>query len=208
MESERISKAQDRLTRLHARVYHGPIESVSSFTGEEGDKVYWFSGESPAFGQATLVGTIILNESRIQELSETAANLVYQHEKGHLVRRPEFRGLFIGMLVICAYASYHLFKSLLYLPQVLNGAPITPFVTLAGVSASLIGLFMIAFWLEELTADLHAIKELGESEFVEAYEVISEKSDNSVTTKLIVEVLYPSVPTVVKAHRMKQRITG
>jgi hypothetical protein len=61
---ERVSdRFRDWFTRAFARVYHGPVESVGSFNGfTDEDDVYWFDSDSAAFGQATPVGTIILNK--------------------------------------------------------------------------------------------------------------------------------------------------
>lgn len=88
----------DRFTRLFARLYHGSVESVGKFNGftSEGD-VYWFPGDSAMFGQATPVGTIILNKDRLENLSYEAAELVYRHKQGHLERPPLCSEVFSGV---------------------------------------------------------------------------------------------------------------
>ena len=69
-----VESASDRFrdwfTRAFARLYHGPVESVGSFNGfTDEEDVYWFESDSAAFGQATPVGTIILNRNRVEDLS-------------------------------------------------------------------------------------------------------------------------------------------
>lgn len=50
---------------------------------------------------------------------------------------------------------------------------------LAGISLFFVFLMIVTVRLEELSADLHALREIGEQEFVDAYEEISDESSDS-----------------------------
>ncbi len=193
---------RDRFTRAFARFYHGPIESVGSFNGHTSEEdVYWFDSDSAAFGQATPVGTIILNKQRMQNLSEEAAELVYRHERGHLNRLPLLRGLFYGMVINGVIGIYYLLSSLGYSLLIPFGMPIEPIAMLAGVSLLLILAFVMTVRLEELAADLHALRALGEEEFLSAYDEISSESSQSLHNEVAKFLLYPSLKNVVRVHR-------
>lgn len=200
---ERVSdRFRDWFTRAFARVYHGPVESVGSFNGfTDEDDVYWFDSDSAAFGQATPVGTIILNKQRMENLSDEAAELVYRHERGHLDRLPVFRGLFWGMVLNGVVGIYYLLKSLGYSLLIPFGMPVEPVAMLAGVSLAFIVLMTVTIRLEELAADLHALQDLGEDEFLGAYDEISDEGSDSLHNRVITALLYPRLNNVIRVHR-------
>lgn len=198
-----VNKFRDRFTRVFARFYYGPIESVNTFneyTSEE--EVYWFDSESAVFGQATPVGTIILNKRKMQNLSDEAAELVYRHEQGHLDRRPVFRGLFYGMVLIGVLGIYYLFKSLHYSFLIPFGVPVESVGLLGSVSLSMILAFVVTVRVEELAAELHALKELGEEGFRDAHDEISETGDTTLHNQIIKILLYPRLNNVVRVHKL------
>lgn len=200
---ERASdKFRDWFTRTFVRLYHGPVESVGSFNGysDEND-VYWFDSDSAAFGQATPVGTIVLNKQRMERLSDEAAELVYRHEQGHLNRLPVFRGLFWGMVLNGAIGIYYFLQSLGYSLLIPFGVPVKPVAMLAGVSLMLIILMAVAARLEELAADLHALQSLGEEEFLEAYAEITDKGSDSLHVRVVNRIQYTDPENVVKVNR-------
>ena len=200
---ERASdKFRDWFTRTFVRLYHGPVESVGSFNGysDEND-VYWFDSDSAAFGQATPVGTIVLNKQRMERLSDEAAELVYRHEQGHLNRLPVFRGLFWGMVLNGAIGIYYFLQSLGYSLLIPFGAPVKQVAMLAGVYMMLIILMAVAARLEELAADLHALQSLGEEEFLEAYAEITDKGSNSLHVRVVNRIQYTDPENVVKVNR-------
>jgi Zn-dependent protease with chaperone function len=201
---EKASDAfRDRFTRIFTRFYHGPVESVGKFNGYTSeDDVYWFSGESAVYGQATPVGTIILNKNRLKHLSQNAAELVYRHEQGHLDRLPVFRGIFWGMVINGAVGIYYLLKSLGYSLLIPFGLPAEPVVMLFGVSLLFIMLMIVTIRLEELAADIHVLRRLGEQDFLAAYEEISDESANSLGSRILKKLLYPRLGTVVRVHRI------
>lgn len=195
-------KLQDWFTRLFARLYHGPIESVGTFNGDSSeDDVYWFSSDSAAFGQTTPVGTIILNRKRMENLSDEAAELVYRHERGHLDRLPVFRGLFYGMVFNGVLGIYYLLKSLGYSLLIPFGVPVEPIALLAGVSLVMVLAFVLTVRVEELAADLHALREFGEQEFLDAYDEISEEGSDSMHNQIVTALLYPRLNNVIRFHR-------
>lgn len=203
------TRFQDRFTRAFARFYHGPIQSVGSFNGHTSDDdVYWFDSDSAAYGQVTPVGTIILNKQRIENLSDEAAELIYRHEQGHLNRLPVFKGLFYGMVLNGALGIYYLLKSLGYSLLIPFGMPAEPVGLLAGVSLLLILVFVVTVRLEELAADLHALRELGEEEFMNAYDEISETGSDTLFNQIITALLYPRLNNVVRIKRFLSWVDG
>lgn len=194
---------RDRFTRAFARFYHGPIESVESFNGyTSDDDIYWFDSDSAVFGQATPVGTIILNKQRISEVSDEAAELIYRHEQGHIDRLPVFRGLFYGMVLNGAFGIYFLLKSLGYSLLIPFGMPVESVGLLTAVSLLMILAFVVTVRLEELAADLHALREVGEEEFLGTYDEISDESTDTLHNKIITMLLYPRLNNVVRVHRL------
>jgi Zn-dependent protease with chaperone function len=184
-------------------MYHGPVESVSSFNGYSDDQdVYWFESDSAAFGQTTPVGTIILNKQRMDTLSDEAAELVYQHEQGHLNRLPVFRGLFWGLVLNGAIGIYYFLQSLGYSLLIPFGVPVEQVAMLAGVSLIFIVVMAGAARLEELAADLYALRSLGEEEFLTAYDEISEESSDSLHVRVVNQIQYTDPENVVKFHRL------
>jgi len=184
-------------------MYHGPVESVGNFNGfTDEEDVYWFESDSAAFGQATPVGTIILNKNRVEDLSHEAAELVYRHEQGHLNRLPVLRGLFWGMVLNGAFGIYFLLKSLGYSLLIPFGFPVEPVAVVGGVSVLMILALVVTVRLEELAADLHALQELGEKEFLDAYDEISDKGSDSLHNRILVTLLYPQLNNVVRVNRL------
>lgn len=197
------TRFQDRFARVFARIYHEPMQSVESFNGcASTDGVYWFDSDSAVFGQAAPVGTILLNKQRLEELSNEAAELIYRHEQGHLDRLPVFKGLFYGMVSNGVFGIYYLLKSLGYSSLIPFGMPAKPIGLLAGVSLLLILASVVAVRLEELAADLHALRELGEEEFMTAYDEVSEASSNTLHNRIITALLYPRLNNVVRTQRL------
>lgn len=197
------TKFQDRFTRAFARFYHGPIQAVESFNGyTSDDDVYWFDSDSAVFGQATPVGTIILNKQRMENLSDDAAELIYRHEQGHLNRLPVFKGLFYGMVLNGVLGIYYLLKSLGYSLLIPFGIPAEPVGLLAGVSLLLVLVFVVTVRLEELAADLHALRELGEEEFINAYDEISKAGRDTLFNQIINALFYPRLNNVVRVQRL------
>ncbi|WP_313694299.1 hypothetical protein [Halorarum halobium] len=197
-----VERFRDRFTRLFAWFYHSPVESVGSFNGySDEEDVYWCSSDSAAFGQATPVGTIILNKQRMEDLSEEASELVYRHEQGHLNRLPVFRGLFWGMVINGAVGIYYFLQSLGYSLLIPFGVPVEPVAMLAGVSLMLVLLMAVAARLEEVAADLHALQSLGEEAFLDAYDEISDEGSDSLHVRIVNRIQYSDPEDVVKVHR-------
>lgn len=197
-----LDKFRNLFTRAFVRFYHGPVESVGSFNGySEEEDVYWFDSNSAVLGQATPVGTIVLNKQRIERLSDEAAELVYRHEQGHLNRLPVFRGLFWGMVLNGAFGIYYFLQGLGYSLLIPFGVPVKPVAMLTGVSLMFILLMAVATRLEELAADLHALQSLGEERFLEAYAEITDESNDSLHVRIVNWIQYTDPENVVKINR-------
>ena len=126
---------------------------------------------------------------------------MYRHEQGHLNRLPVLRGLFWGMVLNGAVGIYYLLKSLGYSLLIPFGVPVQPVAIVAGVSLLMILALVVTIRLEELAADLHALRELGQEEFLNAYDEISDKGSDSLHNRVLVALLYPRLSNVIRANR-------
>lgn len=193
---------RDWFTKLWIRFYRGSFLSVERFDKDEpSSEVYWFDGDGTTLGQATLVGTIILNKPVLEELSDQAAELVYRHERGHFGRHPVFRGLFVLAFILGVLGPYYFLKSLAFWVLVPFGFPVTPVALLTGAAVVMMVTFLVAFWFEELAADLHALRTLGEDAFLTGYDEIRSGGGSNLWGRIQVTLLYPSAKTVVKVNR-------
>jgi Zn-dependent protease with chaperone function len=199
---------REKGTRLYARVYFGPVEAVQEYETRTGDSVpvFWFSDDSSMFGQATVFRTVILNRSKMSALSDRAREYVVQHELGHLKRRPIGKGVFWGLLVACFVLFLQALEVLLTL---LRSGFSTPLALGFGavVLSSLLS-FVLASRLEETAAELFALRQLGEAEFLASKREIRHPVGESVFERLFVALVYPNPERVVKLDRLVRRVAG
>jgi Zn-dependent protease with chaperone function len=118
-------------------------------------------------------GTIILNESRVENLSQTARELVISHEVSHRDRNAVWKGAFLGSIVWFAVGVLVLALSVILL---LSGASLTGPI---GAALLLMASFVVIVRAEETIADLQALRAMGEGQFVSGYKEIGEVSSGS-----------------------------
>lgn len=204
-----IERLQDLFTRIYARLVYGPVEGpepIETWKGER-EVVYWFSSDSLTLGQLTLVGTILLNRTRLDNLPEVARAAVIEHELGHAVRHPAFKGLFFGSVILGLLGVYGLLQGLLYSVFVPFGYPLEPVLGLLIVSFGLIALGILAIKLEELAAELHVLNTLTVEEYLEAKEELRKQGSDSRFNRFLLALQYPKPRTVVTTHRYLQRLS-
>jgi len=105
------------------------------------------------------------------------------------------------MVLNGAVGIYYLLKSLGYSLLIPFGVPVQPVAIVAGVSLLMILALVVTIRLEELAADLHALRELGQEEFLNAYDEISDKGSDSLHNRVLVALLYPRLSNVIRANR-------
>jgi len=195
-------------TRLYTRVYFSPVETVQEYETWTGDSVpvFWFSDDAPMFGQATFFRTIILNASAMSALSDRAREYVVQHELGHLQRRPIRKGVFWGLLAACFILFLLALDVLLALLR--SGFSFPLALGFGAVVVSSLLSFVLASRLEETAAELFALRQLGEAEFLASKREIRHSSGESVGARLFVALAYPTPERVVKLDRLVRRVEG
>lgn len=206
--SEQVeSWINDKATRAFAWLARKPVEDTGEFELSNGDTVdvYWFSKDSPVFGQATPVETILLNKPRFENLSHSGQELVICHEMGHTVRRPTLRGVFWGMVVIGAIGIYALAGAGLLL-----SLGTEPGAVAGLVSAGSLGTFgfLLTNRVEETAADLHAVRAIGEQDFRKAHREIEQVDDYepSLFIKIWTAISYTRPENVIRLNRLLKRL--
>jgi len=201
----------DRGTRLFAWAFRSAVEDASEFTFSNGDstEVYWYSSRSEILGQATIFKTILLNRTYFKRLTPTAKELIVRHELGHANRRPSLRGILLGMAMACAIGIYMVgWGSIL----AASGQSMTSIIGLVSYGAVLIGLFIVTNRVEETTADLEALRVLGEDAFIDGYQEISDVTDevnhgdSSPFSKAWMRLCYTHPENVVRLNRLLERV--
>lgn len=197
------SRLIDLLTRVQARLLYSAIEDdeIIEMAGDQ-VHIYWFSSESPVLGQATVFGTIMLNRQRVSGLTEYAKNYVLLHELGHKNRSPFFKGILYGTVILAALSGLLLIRSVQYGRMVLKGNSVWPLALLLAVATAFILTFLIANNIEELLADLSAIRNVCREKYLQAKEEIAEQRESTLRGRLVVWLLYPKPNTVVKVHEL------
>ena len=192
------------LTRWFIRLFKRskPEEAEELSLLDEPTTVYPFRSDGALFGQATPFGTIIWNKTRTEKLSRKAKRLVLRHECSHRDRNPIYKGVFFGMAASFAAGCLLL---LFVIEALLLGASPFDLVTHTAVAFGMMGAFLVLFRIEETIADYHAICELGEEGFIDAYEEIALVSDDSLRNRIIGKVLYTHPEDTVRIYRLRQR---
>ncbi|MFC7213077.1 hypothetical protein ACFQO4_03145 [Saliphagus sp. GCM10025334] len=197
-------RAIDLLTYWYAWFGFGKIHEISEHTyNGKTRQVYWFDSEDSKGGHCTPFATILMNRQRLEEYSEQVTDYVFVHETGH-ADLPWYLQFLVYLTLIPSVliALVMPFAAGTQILVVLFGTGSAYYTVLAVVSGLLaIGLFTLPFlvfsWISEGHAELVALKELGETAFLECHAEIEEKSERGLLRRLIHRVQYPPPELVV-----------
>lgn len=199
----------DRITvRLQSVLTRGFIRFLKRSKLEEVEEVsllhepitvYKIRSDGSLFGQTTPFGTIIWNKTRMEGLSKLGQRLVLRHECSHRDRNAVFKGVFLGTTVAFAAGLKLLLTGALAL---FFGASLTALVPPMLVALGMMGVFLVLFRVEETIADYHALCELGEHKFLEAYHEVEAVSDDSFHNRLVRMILYSHPSDIVRLYRL------
>lgn len=195
---------QSVLTRWFIRIgkRSDPEEVEELSLLDEDTTVYPFYGHGSVFAQVTPFGTIIWNKTRTEKLSTEAKRLVLRHECSHRDRNPVYKGIFLGMAVTFAGGAFLL---LLAMRALILGSSTADLVVPTVVVFGMMATFVCLNRIEETVADYHALCELGEESFLEAYEEITTMSDDSFLSRFARRALYTHPKVTVRLSRLVRR---
>lgn len=191
------------LTRAIVRIAHRATcdgtELISLL--DEPTLVYTYRSPDPPFAQVTPLGTILWNRTYMDQLSPLARRVVLRHECSHRDRSRPLKVLFTVMMGLVGVGLLSVVQAGLL---VVRGA------YAAGALTALVGLGLVlaavlAARLEEGLADYHALREVGETRFLRAYDEIHAASRGTRAGRLVSRLVYPRPRTVVRVHRRIQR---
>lgn len=195
-------------TQLYTRLYFEPVTAVQAYETRENDviPVFWFSDDTPMFGQVTFFRTIILNEAQMAAVSDLAREYVVQHELGHLERGPIRKAVFWGLIGFCFALSWMAFVGALALVQ--SGSSPMQVLVLGLVILSSLLTFVLASRIDETAAELFALRRLGKGPFLESKREIRTPRDGSVVMRVFAWLMYPRPDTVVHIDESVRRVKG
>ncbi len=202
-----VSIVSDIVTRIFVLLsYRTSIESVGNYEKDgQSTAVYWISTDSDMLAQATLLGlpgTIIANKRRLSGADPVDIQVVMEHELGHLSVNPIFKGIYIGSLINFAvglYLIWHIVGAVLSSPTAIINETI---VSGALVGLLLIVLFGISVRLDEIHAELCAVREVGEEEYLKVKEKDFGETELSILSKIRMKIMYPKPRNVVRLHNL------
>lgn len=198
-----VGSLKPYLTRVVLRLVHRAAcdgrERISLL--DEPTDVYTYRSPDPPFAQVTPLGTILWNTTYMDRLSPSTQRVVLRHECSHRDRSRLFRIAFVGMMGLFGVGLAFVVRAVQLVGQ--HGAHAE------GVSSALLGLGLVlaavlTVRLEEGLADYHALREVGEAQFLGAYEEIRAASPGTTSHRLVCRVVYPHPRTVVRFHRRIQ----
>lgn len=191
------------LTWLYTRLQFGPITNVSEYHAHgETARVYWIEDKDNPMGHTTLINTILLNKTVLDDYSKVANDYIFLHELGH-VSRPLFARLIFYLLALpsglLAVAAITLFPTLVIQAA---KAPswniaIVHLITTSVLAVVPVIIFSLVNKAEELAADLYAIDRLGRVQYKDARDEISPRSRTSRIRHILNRIIYPNPSTVV-----------
>lgn len=195
---------KERLTKYFIEfIKRGEYEGKESFEAAgESVEVHSFKSNGSLFGQCTPFGTIILNESRVENLSQTARELVISHEVSHRDRNAIWKGTFLGSTVWFAVGFLVLILCVILL---LGGASLTGLTGPIGAALLLMASFVVIVRAEETIADLQALRSVGKEQFVSGYKEIGEASSGTRRDLVMRKLLYTHPKHTVALHRFLEK---
>lgn len=202
-----VAWIQAHLTRGFIRVCRRSTPEGTkqvSFLDEE-IEVYTYSSDSDIFAQTMLWGTIIWNNTKMEALSPLAKELVLIHEASHRDRNSVFKGVFLGFAILCAIGI----TSLLGVGWlILQGAQPLQLASTVGVAAMMILVFLLMFRLDEAIADFHVVRELGEEQFLKAYNEVFDTGRTTLTGWVMGKLIYTKPEHTIRFYRASKRLSS
>lgn len=193
-----LSKWFIRLTKLTT-----PLEPKELDLLDESIVVFPFRSESQFFAQATPFGTVIWNEHWMEGLPEHAQRVVLRHEQSHQERNSVFKGLLYGFALWFAFGLFALTAAGVLL---LSGAPTASVAYTGGIGLMAVTVFLVTVRVDETLADYHALRDLGEEEFIAGYTDLPSVNDSSILADVQRRIFYPTPHQTIKLYRLVKRI--
>jgi len=193
-----LSTLKTWLTRIYSRLGFGKIEDIQSHsTHGLTETVYWFESDSKMLGHCTPFNTILMNRKPMQKLSEDVSNYVFLHELGHT--QPHFLLRMFFYLLMIPIGLFALFSPFVAIGQTVGtlirtgSLYLTAVNLVAGITVVLIAVipFSVLSWIDEGYAELFYLNRVGEQEYLQVSEEISETADRSRLRRIFHKLRYP-----------------
>lgn len=197
------------LTRGYARTldFEGVTEEATYRVGSIERKVYWVNAEDwKLAGQYTPFGTILLNKTKLEGVSQEVKDYVFLHEVGHasLPRPLSLLSLSVRLPVTALAVLGIPFLMFRWLASVvLNPTPryaILSFVGYLILCLLILVLFTGPSWLEEGHAELYAVDRVGKETYRRCHKEVRQRSERGLFRRVLHRLVYPPPRLVLWAH--------
>lgn len=192
-----VSRGQAWLTRRYAVVRGGIVEESEYSACGVSRTVFWFDEESRRAGDYSPFGTILMNQTLPDGVSEEVQDYIFLHEVGHDELNPILRLLYWPVIL---FAFFLTLAGVIAFPAQLIRAiqwasdPVSLF-TFLGMAVLVSTMACVPFvalsWADETYAELYAISHLGRNRYHEIRTHIRESRDPSMLRKLRHYIQYP-----------------
>lgn len=199
----RFRTAQTWLTRLYGWGRGGIVEISEYSTHDITRTVFWYDQNSPRAGDYSPFGTILMNQTYPDGISEDVRDYIFLHEVGHDELNWVLRLLYWPAMLVAGAFAFAGIVSLLSIPLelIIDGAPepVNQYVAVKLLlSVSICVPFVTISWADELYADLHAISYLGLERYLEIRRHIREQRDTTLRRMIRYSLQYPPIRLVEK----------
>lgn len=183
-------------------------EELYQAHGEE-RKVFWVNADNwPMGGQYTPFGTIILNESKLEDTPNELVDYVFLHEVGH----SEFPtilslGSLIARIPLMFFAVFGIPLLIVrWLVFAISGPSLSQLAAFS-VASLLVALLIllplvVISWLDEGYAELFVVSRIGKEAYQHCLEMKKEHSDRSIIG-LVLRPLYPPPRLVLRIANVR-----
>ena len=207
-----MKKLQLILTKWYVRTYlcgrFKEVKRVTLSKGVEREVIVFSAKESMYLGQATIFGTIIIEESVFSQYSQNVRDYVLTHEYAHTRQKSKY--LILPLMLALFFGSY----------MFLTGVVITFLVFIATLRpgalavllffliclASVVLIFGGLSWFLEGGADYYVLVQLGKEPVLDAWREIRARNPKSGFARMVfARLTHPKIEFVAKLYDLAHR---
>lgn len=185
------------LTRVYALPRGGVTEVSRQSVHDITWTVYWYDDESDRLGDASPLGTVLLNERLRHDFTKGVKEYVFLHEVGHQRigfpwRQFSWPAYVVTVLLFVAGVLSLPRTTILAISHASSWVEYPLFLSIAvGITLGCTIPVVTLSWLDEATADLFAISILGREQYETVRCEMSEERDDGVMHSVRLRIQYP-----------------